>query len=61
MRRFFLAGIVCLLLLPALRAQSGNVQRLEIFPADRVLHSPHKTQQLAVIAHFKDGSRELIG
>ncbi|MSQ95621.1 MAG: DUF1549 domain-containing protein [Gemmataceae bacterium] len=37
--------------------QSGAFKRLEIFPAERTLHAPHKTQQLAVIAHFADGTK----
>src|SRR5947209_8564652 len=57
MRRLIITSIVCLLLPHALHAQLGSVQRLEIFPSDRILHAPHNTQQLAVIAHFADGGK----
>jgi hypothetical protein len=42
------------LLLPTQVLAQSAVVRLEIFPADRILHAP---QQLAVIAHFADGSK----
>ncbi|MDC0935498.1 DUF1549 and DUF1553 domain-containing protein [Pirellulales bacterium] len=30
--------------------------RIEILPGDRILHFPHVEQQLAVLAHFEDGT-----
>lgn len=51
-----LLGILLGFLLPqVLDAQS--VKRLEIVPAARTLHGPNKKQQLAVIAHFSNGTR----
>ena len=42
----------------AARADIRTVTRLEIHPNDnRVLHAPADSQQLAVIAHFSDGSK----
>lgn len=49
----YLAALV--LITPPLSASA--VERLEIFPAERVLHAPNHTQQLAVIAHFSDGTQ----
>lgn len=33
-----------------------DIQRLEIIPGSRILHAPARRQQLAVLAHFADGS-----
>lgn len=33
-----------------------EVVRLEVRPGDRVLHAPATTQQVSVVAHYKDGS-----
>ncbi len=47
-----------LLVLPVtLCAAPPTVTRLEIFPSNRVIHAPGDTQQLAVTAHFSDGSQ----
>ncbi len=54
--QLFTIGI-CLLLPLRSDGQTGAVTRLEVFPAERILHMPHRTQQLAVIAHFADGSQ----
>ncbi len=34
-----------------------DFERIEVLPGDRRLHSNHPKQQLAVIAHFEDGTR----
>src|ERR1051325_11422856 len=57
MRQLLLALLACIALPPAVCAQADAVARLEIFPAARTLHGPTKTQQLAVIAAFKNGSK----
>ncbi|MBM3996597.1 MAG: hypothetical protein FJ303_20955 [Planctomycetes bacterium] len=31
--------------------------RLEVFPGDRVLQAPNAAQQLAVVAHFPNGTK----
>jgi hypothetical protein len=49
--------IIALMLAAPHAADAHPVARLEIFPGDRVLHAPANTQQLAVIAHFNDGSK----
>jgi len=41
----------------AASANAQAVARLDVFPAERILHAPNHTQQLAVIAHFADGSQ----
>ena len=45
------------LALPSSLLAQPTIARLEVFPPERILHAPNRTQQLAVIAHFTDGSK----
>jgi hypothetical protein len=56
MTRWLLILSVSLMLPGRLCAQPA-VDRLEIFPTERTLHAPGRTQQLAVRAHYADGSQ----
>ncbi|MBI3821830.1 MAG: DUF1549 domain-containing protein, partial [Planctomycetes bacterium] len=58
MRRCILFLAVWLALPGWAAAQPSTLARLEVFPASRVLHAPHATQQLAVIAHFTNGVKQ---
>ena len=35
---------------------AGIAEQVEVLPGARVLHEPARWQQLAVVAHFADGS-----
>jgi len=38
-------------------ASGQTVARLEVYPSERTLYAPNRSQQLAVIAHFDDGTQ----
>jgi len=55
--RRFLILVSILTVAPSAYADTPAVARLEIHPADRILHAPADSQQLSVIAHFSDGAQ----